>query len=227
MNNYFIYIIKNLINGKVYVGQTKRPKNRLWLHKYLLKNESHHNTHLQSAWKKYGEKAFSFELIEECEEENVDEKEIFYIKTYDSYKNGYNKSTGGKRDFCVDPNKIKNNQEDISKAHKQTGLLNSIRRKETVGICLECGIKTKNKYYRYCKKHSSLCKKCNKRIEKGRSTCDECKKTPIKSICSNCKKEIIKNSNRQMYCKECSSKIKKEKAKISKQKHRTKGTQPN
>lgn len=71
----------------------KRWKSHLW----ALKSGKHENPALQNAWNKYGESAFSFDLIEECSEDCLDEREMYYIGLYDSYKNGYNCNLGGVR----------------------------------------------------------------------------------------------------------------------------------
>jgi hypothetical protein len=49
---------------------------------------------LYQAMKKDGIENFTFELLEECELKNLNEKEAFYIKLYDSYNFGYNSNTG-------------------------------------------------------------------------------------------------------------------------------------
>lgn len=43
----------------------------------------------------YGIENFDFEIIEECPIEELDEKEIYYIKLFDSYNTGYNNTYGG------------------------------------------------------------------------------------------------------------------------------------
>ena len=89
----YIYVFRNLVTNKVYVGQTNNPTKR--------KNE-----HIGSAYKgkksllchsirKYGEDNFSFDVIEECEDHLSNEREIFWISHYDSFENGYNLTTGG------------------------------------------------------------------------------------------------------------------------------------
>ena len=45
--------------------------------------------------RKYGIENFSFELIEECTQDELDDKEQYWIKYYDSFKNGYNNTIGG------------------------------------------------------------------------------------------------------------------------------------
>lgn len=52
---------------------------------------------MQSAWDKYGKESFSFNAVEECDVEDLNEREIYWIDQYDSYinKNGYNLTLGG------------------------------------------------------------------------------------------------------------------------------------
>ncbi len=91
-----IYKIENIINGNVYIGQSKDVRNRMYSHKSELKKNKHCNIHLQRAWNKYGEDNFKFIILEECNQEEIDQKEIIYINKYNSYKNGYNRDLGGK-----------------------------------------------------------------------------------------------------------------------------------
>lgn len=91
-----IYKITNLINGKIYIGQTIATINERWAgHKCDSKRK---NTAIGNAINKYGEENFSIEVVEDdIDYELLDEKEIFYIKEYNSlYPVGYNISQGGK-----------------------------------------------------------------------------------------------------------------------------------
>lgn len=63
-NESGIYLITNITNGKIYVGSSVNLRKRRNEHKSNLKNEKHVNMHLQNAWKKYGEKNFTFSIIE-------------------------------------------------------------------------------------------------------------------------------------------------------------------
>jgi len=55
-----VYVIHNKINQKFYVGSTSNFVKRFILHRHLLRQNKHHSPHLQAAWNKYGEDAFSF-----------------------------------------------------------------------------------------------------------------------------------------------------------------------
>jgi len=63
-----IYQIRNTINGKVYIGSTVRPFQKRWQqHRRHLAAGTHHSDHLQSAWLKYGQEAFAFEVVQDCD----------------------------------------------------------------------------------------------------------------------------------------------------------------
>ena len=90
-----IYQIRNLINGKVYVGQTVNESRRKANHLFLLRMNKHHSIKLKNAYNKYGEKNFIFEILEECSKEELNDRELYYIQKKDSYNNGYNCNEGG------------------------------------------------------------------------------------------------------------------------------------
>lgn len=86
----FIYSITNLVNQKIYIGQTVNPTNRFAYHKNYLRNNKHDNPHLQNAWNKYGEQSFSFNIVECIIVNDVDylnEREQYWI---DNTKASYN-----------------------------------------------------------------------------------------------------------------------------------------
>jgi len=93
-----IYGIKNLANGKIYVGQSVEMEKRKNLHLYYLRRGTHYNAHLQSAFLKYGESNFEFHILEEVSENMLDVRECAWIGFYKSDQElfGYNLMTGGK-----------------------------------------------------------------------------------------------------------------------------------
>ena len=58
-----IYTINNTVDGKVYVGSSANLYERKAAHWNHLKNNKHHNPHLQNAWNKYGKDCFVFEAV--------------------------------------------------------------------------------------------------------------------------------------------------------------------
>lgn len=89
-----IYKIKNIVTNKEYLGSSKEIEVRFKRHLRDLKNGKHHNTHLQRSWDKYGEDNFKFQIIEECEIDDLLNMEQHYL---DMNIDGYNigKTTSG------------------------------------------------------------------------------------------------------------------------------------
>lgn len=93
-----IYRIENLINHKNYIGQTTQMNIRWGVHKRIAfePNAVSYNYPLYKAIRKYGLNNFNFTVLEECAEQELDEKEISWIKHFNSYgSNGYNQTAGG------------------------------------------------------------------------------------------------------------------------------------
>ena len=89
--NSGIYKIRNLVNGKCYVGSTKSFTKRKQDHFRLLKKGTHWNVKLQRAFDKYGISAFVFEICELAEyNKSIVMLEDQWIHELDAKKNGYN-----------------------------------------------------------------------------------------------------------------------------------------
>lgn len=63
-----IYIIRNTINDKIYIGSAVSFKQRFIKHKSDLKLNQHHSIYLQRSWNKYGKDKFIFEIVEYVED---------------------------------------------------------------------------------------------------------------------------------------------------------------
>ena len=96
-SNCGIYKIRNLKNGKIYIGQSTDIKTRWNNHKFELNSNTHRNPHLQNAYNKYGEDAFEFTILERTFEENLNNAEEYWINYFDSTnpEKGYNLKYGG------------------------------------------------------------------------------------------------------------------------------------
>lgn len=92
-------------SGKYYVGQTYNESKRKCQHKNLAYNlyDKTYNYKFYQAIRKYGWDSFEYKVLITIEADTkeelskqLDEKEIYYIKLYDSYHNGYNMTIGGR-----------------------------------------------------------------------------------------------------------------------------------
>ena len=87
----YIYKITNKVNGKSYIGQTRYTIEFRW-RQHIHKKD---NTYFHNAIKKYGVDNFIVEKLEECNIEDLNEREIYYIAKYNTFKDGYNLTIGG------------------------------------------------------------------------------------------------------------------------------------
>lgn len=121
-----IYKITNEVNNKIYIGQSinieKRVKEHFW--KSECSKDRSYNSALHSAIRKYGKQNFSWEIIEECTIDNIDDREKYYIKYYNSLTpNGYNILSGGQKNRRV---------------IKYCKMCNCVISKSSHGLCRKC-----------------------------------------------------------------------------------------
>lgn len=99
----YIYKVTNDINNNVYIGKTTTSLEKRWKrHIYDSYRTDRTTSKFHNAIKKYGENHFKIELIGRYDNDILNEKEKFYIKLYDSYKNGYNSTLGGDGNLILD-----------------------------------------------------------------------------------------------------------------------------
>ena len=91
-----IYKYQNKINGHIYIGQSTNIERRCQQHIYDANNPERRGTGLEIAIRKYGIENFTFEIVEQCGIEQLDERERYWINYYDSFENGYNQTPGEK-----------------------------------------------------------------------------------------------------------------------------------
>ena len=100
-----IYKITNDITGKVYIGQSVNIFRRWKQHQehclhYELSKEDWHIDLYNNP------QNYSFKVIEVCQKEELDTKEIYWIDYYNSFNDGLNKTSGGRH--CEQFNKVIN-----------------------------------------------------------------------------------------------------------------------
>lgn len=92
----YIYKITNNINKKVYIGQTINSIEKRWRRHKEDSLSNRLDTHFARAIRKYGPENFTVEEIDRASsKEELNEKEIYWIKYYDSCHKGYNSTDGG------------------------------------------------------------------------------------------------------------------------------------
>jgi hypothetical protein len=121
--------------------------------------------------RKYGLENFSFEIIEECSKEDLDSRERYWIKKFDSYYNGYNQTSGGQNSgasISLQPSDVL----EIIELLKTTTLGNQeIAKEYNVSENTICGINTGYYWfqddidYPIRKLHRHVCQKCGKAIK--------------------------------------------------------------
>lgn len=103
----YIYKITNDINDKIYIGKTCDSIEERWkehCRDYLKPSVS--KRPLYNAIRRYGIEHFQIEEIEQCNNNNINEQEQYWIQYYNSYHNGYNATRGGDGTIIYDHNLI-------------------------------------------------------------------------------------------------------------------------
>lgn len=175
-----IYKITNTINGKSYIGQSV-DINRRWKREKDDSNNVNSRTYdypLMKAFRKYGIENFDFKVIEECEIEELNEKEMYWIDFYDTFFNGYNQTLGGDTTLRQPKEKVIGVISDLI----NTDMLHKdIATKWDISIEMVQGINT-GRYWKHNTEYplqkrevvKSYCEKCGKEITKGSKLCFEC-----------------------------------------------------
>lgn len=98
----FIYLIRNNINNKVYIGQTINSIATRWAQHKAEAKRGIPDVYFIRALRKYGCDNFTVEQLEECVDSALDEREQYYIKLFQSNNHniGYNSTIGGNSNNC-------------------------------------------------------------------------------------------------------------------------------
>lgn len=93
----YIYKITNSVNGKSYIGKTLKDSiSKRWSeHCKDFSKSRCEKRPLYSAMNKYGVDSFHIEELEECDVDNINEREVYWIQYYRTFIEGYNATLGG------------------------------------------------------------------------------------------------------------------------------------
>lgn len=78
-----IYMIYCAADDKCYIGQSVNINSRIGQHKRELRGNKHHNSYLQAAWNKHGAESFSFAALENCDRDQLNKREEFWVCSID------------------------------------------------------------------------------------------------------------------------------------------------
>ena len=97
-----IYCAYCILTGKKYIGQTIKKDINYRIAEHFA-DCINYNYKFANALKKYGKDGFIWGVIEEYDISLLNEMEIYWIHTYDTFNNGYNTTTGGNqgREYCI------------------------------------------------------------------------------------------------------------------------------
>lgn len=157
-----IYKVTNLTNGKIYIGQTQKTLyDRKYSHYKKVKQGS--NTSFHNALRKYDGKNFKWEIIDKVDNiEKLNFLEEYYIKKFNSFKNGYNLTTGGDNYIRAEETKEKIKQANLGKTHNSE-TIEKIRN-GNIGKSVTNEFRVKMKTVVSGRKH---CKKTKEKISKS------------------------------------------------------------
>ena len=192
-----IYKIENLVNHKCYIGQAV-DINRRWRKHRETYNEPkfpQYEYPLYRAMRKYGFENFSFEVLEECSREELNEKEKIYIEKYNAFFEGYNQTLGGDGSICPERVTKETVIGIISDLENTNMLQREIAEKWSVDISSVNGINTGRTWHHNRKypiqdsflyltrqdkcptgkrKEDWVCCDCGKQISRGATRCYSC-----------------------------------------------------
>lgn len=126
----YIYKITNMLNGKSYIGKTNLSVNdRFNQHKSDCHRRQMQKRPLYDAMNKYGYQNFIVDVVEQVSPEESSQRQIYWIDFFDTYKNGYNATSGGDGKQLFD-------YKEISEKYKQ------IQSQKLTAEYFGCGIDT-------------------------------------------------------------------------------------
>lgn len=164
----YIYLRTNRINGKKYVGLTTDLKTRQ--NRWNDLNQPYAGKAINRARAKYGIDSFSFEILKECDDKELDKWEIYYIKELNTkVPYGYNMTDGGGGTSGYTYSHSEETKKKMSEARK--GILLSEETKKKMSKA-----QRGEKNYMYGKHHSDKTRKKMSEAQKGKHINGKCSK---------------------------------------------------
>lgn len=190
-----IYKIQNKINNKIYIGQSIDVNRRWQAHKRIYNDivSDQYNKPLYRAFRKYGIENFIFSILEECKVSELNDKEKYWIKYYDSINplKGYNLTEGGDSPYYrkLSLEKVQKIREELlysNKTQEEIAKEFEVTQQTVSAINLGKSSKMDNFSYPLRKQNRTviLCQNCKKIILQKNKT-NLCQKCYLKKIRGN------------------------------------------
>ena len=188
-----IYKITNRINNKVYIGQSTNIQKRWINHQSTSRNpnEAGYNYPLYQAMRKYGIDNFTFEILEECTQQQLNEREKYWIQYYNAYGDGgYNQKEGGYSAVWhkISPEMLEDITERLIRGESQVSICNLYNLDKTTVNQINSGKMWYREKLQYPLQYSKF----------GNQT--GLKNYSNKTFCIDCGIEISKGSTRCVVC---------------------------
>lgn len=166
----FIYKITNIINGDNYIGQTTKDVNKRFNQHVSRSNHDKSNNKFHNAIKHYGKENFKVQIIEECDDELLNDRETYWINHYRKINEAkYNIAGGGYNS----PFKYKTPEEIRDIVNKTKKTMSEKSEEELKEIHKKCGrAGESNPNFGGSEKHKLGCKmfyKNNPGVHKGKN----------------------------------------------------------
>lgn len=214
-----IYKITNVVNNKIYIGQTIHTIKHRW-NEHVCKSKTE-NTYLYKSMRKYGVNNFKIEQIDEAvDKQELDEKERNYIASFNSFiPYGYNISLGGGNNdnFTHNPNMeiIKQHMKESSRkrwdniTEEERNRISKLRREMALNPnAIYQSKEYKEKMRKICtgRRHSEETKQKISQMLKGKKHTDDSKKKMSIAVRNRHVEENkwwYNSEGKHKFCKEC------------------------
>jgi len=161
----YIYKIYNDINDKIYIGKTDYLIEKRFQEHIRDSRKNQENRPLYNAMNKYGIEHFKIEQIEECDKQNVDERERYWIEFLQTFKYGYNATLGGEGKSYLDYELIYATYLETNSV-KETAMIVSCDEKSVSTILDTYGITKEDRIKNMASKKSNIVAMIDKKTNK-------------------------------------------------------------
>jgi group I intron endonuclease len=191
-----IYRIRNIDNGKFYIGSSKRISRRFYLHKWELRRGDHHSILLQRAWDLHGAEKFVFEIIRFCQEGellSLEQSMLDKLRPHNPII-GYNISTNANRPADIEWSDERRKQASEIRIGRPI-----FRNNPEAMARLKAGLHRGESHHMFGRHHTEESKKKMSESQKGKPAPNKGKPSPFKGIPCSAERSANISAGKQKY----------------------------